>query len=126
MRLLKNGSFTHRPYIETVREEYLRKAEPVKAWVDARCDISLEQYQEGVDKLRLHTDFVEYCNRKKLPAVDVAHLGRKLKELYSVAGVKVGPKDNQKRVWKGIMLRKDLRATGELGLDEPDELEEEE
>jgi hypothetical protein len=125
MRLLRNGGFTHRPQIEDIREEYLRKAEPVKAWVDARCVVSSE-YQEGADKERLHADFVEYCIRKKLIPTNVDHLGRKLKHLYgsgTIGNAYLGPKKGpRKHYWTGIMLRKDLRESGQLGLDEPDEL----
>jgi putative DNA primase/helicase len=128
MRLLDKGGFTHRPDIETIREEYLRKAEPVKAWVDARCVISRD-YTEGVDRERLFADFEEHCYSNKLIPTNVVHLGRKLRKLYGegIIGDKyVGPKKGpRKHHWTGIMLREDLREAGQLGLDEREKLEEE-
>lgn len=122
-RILANGGFSYRPDIETVREQYLRKAKPVKAWADACCAFSSE-YQEGVDKHRIYANFVDYCNRKGLPAVYISILGRELHSPeYGVTDAKKGSRGNQTHVWKGIMLRKDLRAAGQLGFDEPEELE---
>jgi phage/plasmid-associated DNA primase len=121
--LLVNKRFSYNPDTETVREDYLRKAKPVKAWADACCEFS-DSYQEGVDKHTIYTHFVEYCNRKGLPAVELSILGRELgRPEYGVTDAKVGPKRDRKHVWKGIMLRRDLRARGQLGLDEPEELD---
>lgn len=123
MRLLRNNGFTHRPDIETVREQYLRKAEPVKAWADACCVFDIFRFSEGVDKQRMHSNFVAYCHKHGgLPTVDIAHLARKLKSLYSIGDRHVGPRGDRKHVWTGIMLRKDLREKGQLGLDEADEI----
>ena len=91
-RNLANDGFTYRPNIETIREQYLKKAEPVKAWADARCGFSSE-CQEGIDKQRIHADFVSYCQRTKLPAVDLAHLARRVKALgYDVSDARIGPR----------------------------------
>ena len=51
-------------------------------------------------------------------------LGRELaRPEYGVTEGRLGSKENRKHVWKGIMLRKDLRVAGQLGFDEPEELE---
>jgi phage/plasmid-associated DNA primase len=121
--LLANNRFSYNPDTETVREEYLRKAKPVKAWADACCDFSPE-YSEGVEKHYIYEHFASYCERRGLPAVEISILGRELAAPeYGVSDAKIGPNKNQKHVWKGIMLRKDLRAKGQLAFDEPDELD---
>lgn len=124
-RLLLKGRFTKSPYIETVKEEYEKKANPVKAWASARC-IFYEEYE--TDKDRIQEDFEDYCYRKKLPAFNRVHLARELNSLYKVRDVKKGSRGNQKHMWKGIALRKDLRANGQLDLGlyhDTDEAEEE-
>jgi P4 family phage/plasmid primase-like protien len=112
-RLLLKGRFTKSPDIETVKEEYERKANPVKAWASARC-ILYEEYE--TDKDRIQEDFEDYCYRSKLPAFNRVHLARELTSLYNVRDVKKGPRGNQKHMWKGVALRKDLRASGQLDL----------
>jgi P4 family phage/plasmid primase-like protien len=125
-RLLARKRFAKSPTIETVMEEYERKAKPVKAWVEARC-IVYEDYE--TDKDKLERDFEEYCQRKKLPSINNRiQLGRELNLYYRVTDGKRGPRGNQTHVWKGIALRKDLRARGELDLNvygEKEEVEEE-
>jgi phage/plasmid-associated DNA primase len=124
-RLLLKGRFTKSPDIETVREEYERKANPVKAWASARC-ILYEEYE--TDKDRIQEDFEDYCYRNKLPAFNRVHLARELTSLYNVRDVKKGPRGNQKHMWKGVALRKDLRASGQLDLrlySDTDELKDE-
>jgi putative DNA primase/helicase len=112
-RLVTRRRFAKSPSIEAVTEEYEKKANPVKAWASARC-IIYEDYE--TDKERLEKDYEEYCLRKKLPNINRVHLGRELNRLYRVRDGRVGPKGNQTHVWKGIALRKDLRAKGELDL----------
>jgi putative DNA primase/helicase len=125
-RLLSKSKFTKSPSIEAIQEEYEKKANPVKAWASARC-IFYEEYE--TEKDRLEADFEEYCERKKLPAVNNRiQLGRELKSLYNIEDKKVGPKYDRKHVWKGIALRKDLRDKGQIDLEvwgDTDEIEEE-
>jgi putative DNA primase/helicase len=125
-RLLLKGGFTKFPTIEQTQAEYERKANPVKAWGEARC-IFYEEYE--TDKDRLEQDYEEYCNRKKLPRINRVHLARELKRLFQVEPARKGPRGNRKHMWKGVGLRKDLRASGQLDLSvygDTDELEEEE
>jgi P4 family phage/plasmid primase-like protien len=125
-RLLAKGRFVRSPSIETIQEEYEKKANPVKAWASARCIISMDY---DTDKDVLAADFAEYCDRKKLPSIqNRIEFGRELKSLYDVIDAKVGSKGNQKHIWRGIALRKDLRAKGQIDLevwDDTDEVEEE-
>ncbi|MDQ3851514.1 MAG: phage/plasmid primase, P4 family, partial [Thermoproteota archaeon] len=115
-RLLLKGKFSKEPTIEQIQEEYEKKAKPVKAWANARCVV----YQEyETEKERLEEDYEEYCNRKKLPTLNRIHLARELKSISdSIEDVKRGPRGKQKHYWKGIGLRKDLKASGQLGLDD--------
>ena len=52
-----------------------------------------------------------YCERRGSPAVELSVLGKELAEPeYGVSDAQIGPKHARKHVWKGIMLRKDLRG----------------
>jgi putative DNA primase/helicase len=112
-RLIAKHRFSKNPSIEQVADEYQKKANPVKAWVNARCVIQGD-YETAKD--RLEQDFIEYCQRKDLPTVDRASLGRELKNLYGCEDARRGPNKNQNRVWTKIALRKDLIAKGQSDL----------
>jgi len=94
--------------IDIIREEYLRKAMPVKAWVEDNCVLGPDYEGEKPD---MFADFIEYCNKERLPGLgSVIALGMKLIELYpGVEDVKVGTRKDRKHVWKGITLRSSLR-----------------
>ncbi len=64
----------------------------------------------------MQEDFEDYCYRNKLPAFNKVHLARELASLYNIRDVKNGSRGSQKHMWKGIALREDLRASGQLDL----------
>jgi putative DNA primase/helicase len=94
--------------IDIIREEYLRKAMPVKAWVEDNCTLGPDYLGEKPD---MFADFVKYCDKEKLPRLaSVVALGMKLMELYP--GIKdhsTGKGRDKKHVWKGITLTSSLR-----------------
>ncbi len=94
--------------IDIIREEYLRKAMPVKAWVEDNCTLGPDYLGE---KPYMFADFVKYCDKEKLPRLaSVVALGMKLMELYP--GIKdhsTGKGKDKKHVWKGITLTSSLR-----------------
>ena len=94
--------------IDIIREEYLRKAMPVKAWVEDNCTLGPDYLGEKPDTF---ADFVKYCDKEKLPRLaSVVALGMKLMELYP--GIKdhsTGKGKDKKHVWKGITLTSSLR-----------------
>jgi putative DNA primase/helicase len=109
--LIRKGGFSggqRTKDIDIIREEYLRKAVPVKAWVDDNCVFGSD-YQG--DKTALFADFNEYCRREKLPQLaSVIALGMKLIELYpNLKDHTVGKGKDKKHVWKGITLISSLR-----------------
>jgi phage/plasmid-associated DNA primase len=94
--------------VDIIREEYLRKAVPVKAWVYDNCVFGPNY--EG-EKPAMFADFNEYCRKEKLPGLaSVVALGMKLMELYpSIKDHSVGKGKDKRHVWKGIKLISDLR-----------------
>lgn len=94
--------------IDIVREEYLRKAMPVKAWVEDNC--VLGPNYEG-EKPTMFTDFINYCRGERLPGLtSVIALGMKLLELCpGLEDIRAGTRKDRKHVWKGITLRSRLR-----------------
>jgi len=108
--LLKRGDFSHSKSTEEVREDYIRKSDPVSAFViDYTNDGRLhEDTYAFVTKDELYAEFVKYCKKIKLPAVDKGVFTKNLKyaipsiqeERRTVNGVRV-------RCWKGIKLEKE-------------------
>jgi P4 family phage/plasmid primase-like protien len=94
--------------IDIVREEYLRKAVPVTAWVEDRCTFGSDYQGEKAD---MFADFIEYCDKEKLPRLSsVVALGMKILELYpNVKDHSVGKGKDKRHVWKGIALTSSLR-----------------
>ena len=75
-RLLAKGRFTKVSDIETIMNEYEKKADPVKAWVLTNCALS-PGYETEKDK-PLEADFAPSCQTRKLPILNRVHLGRRL------------------------------------------------
>jgi putative DNA primase/helicase len=83
--------------IELIRELYLRRAMPVKAWVEDNCVFGPDYEGEKPD---MFADFNKYCNKENLPALaSVIALGMKILELYpQVKDVKLGTRKDRRHV----------------------------
>jgi P4 family phage/plasmid primase-like protien len=112
-RLISKHRFTRSQDIDAAREQYQKKADPVKAWGAARC-IFYEEYE--TDKEHIYNDYLDYCLRKGLPTISIIQLARELSSIHHVRDERVGPRKDRKHVWKGVALRKDLIASGQLDL----------
>jgi P4 family phage/plasmid primase-like protien len=109
-RLLEKRKFVKSPSTEEIRERYQRLADPVKAWLDDNCVLG-PQY-EG-DKNELHTDFIEFCWKKKLNRLEINSLGRELSK-HGVHDKRKG--SEREHVWSGITLRSKLKEEGQESL----------
>jgi putative DNA primase/helicase len=104
-RLTCNWSFCKNPSTSEIRELYERLADPVKAWIDERCELG-KQF-EG-DKERLHSDYIDYCWKKQYRRLGITTLGRELVK-YGVHDAQRGIGKNRRHIWQGITLKeKDL------------------
>jgi phage/plasmid-associated DNA primase len=98
------------PSTEEIRERYQRLADPVKAWLGDNCVLG-PQYE--ADKNELHTDFVEFCWKKKLNRLEINSLGRELSK-HGVHDKRKG--SEREHVWSGITLRSKLKEEGQESL----------
>jgi putative DNA primase/helicase len=65
-RLLKNGKFSTGRSVEEIREQYIRASDPIKAFA---MDCIEEKAGNIVAKDEVYKEFIEYCERMKLPTV---------------------------------------------------------
>jgi len=100
-RLLKNGKFSISPATEEIREDYIRKSDPVKAFC---MDMLVQDAESWVSKQDLYSAFTEYCRKMKLPPVTQKTFFQNLHQHVTV--IDYQPKVNGKRVraFKGIKL----------------------
>lgn len=77
-RLMQQGDFTNAKSVEELREQYIKKSNPVSAFV---LDCLEEDSEAFVSKVELYAAFVEYCNKNALPTTPNNVFGRKLAEV---------------------------------------------
>jgi putative DNA primase/helicase len=104
-RLLENGKFSDGLTTDQIREEYVRKSDPVGAFVMDCLKIDPEG---EVLKDDLYSAYVEYCRQTKLPPVSKMifsrdHLPKHVKDLREV---RRGPKGARKRAWRGVRFKR--------------------
>lgn len=110
--LLDRGDFSYSKSTEETREDYIRKSDPVRAFVmdylNAEDEPRLEEDSSAfVPKDELYAEFVDYCQKIKLPAVDRSVFTRKLKTVLPSLIEERKVIDGQKvRCWKGLKLYK--------------------
>lgn len=100
----QNWHLSNSKSVEEIREDYVRKSDPVKAFVMDCCIADLEG---SISKQRLFQAFVRYCTLKKLPPV----LSDTFFKRLPMAGVPIntakrGPKGKQVPSFTGLWLRR--------------------
>jgi len=102
-RLLERNRFTISPTTEELREEYMRKSNPIGAFM-TEC---VKADPEGVIvKKELYSLFCEYCRRNKLPAVNQDTFFKAVPKYYNVAETRLNRPDieGRPRAFTGIAL----------------------
>jgi len=92
------------------REDYIRKSDPIAAFV-LDCLLEINEQKFYITKADLYQKFVVYCNAKKLPAADSNIFSRKIKgklELAQESTVEIEGKKRQK-VWRNLSWSKNGR-----------------
>ncbi len=105
--LLEKGEFIENKSTEEIREDYIRKSDPVRAFVMDYINQGriIENPDAYVSKDELYAEFIKYCKKIKLPVPDKSVFGRSLKSVLPTIGEtrkKIG--GEMKRCWKGISL----------------------
>lgn len=100
-RLLRNGHFTDSKTTEQIREEYIRKSNPIQAFVED-CTVSYSQGE--ISKDRLYRRFCDYCEEMGLPTKAKNVFGRELPRYIAVDS---GQTRGKGTVWRGIKLKED-------------------
>jgi P4 family phage/plasmid primase-like protien len=99
-RLFEKSQFCKNPSTEAIRELYERLADPVKQWIDERCELSKDV--EG-DKDSLHANYIEFCYKHNYRRLATNALGRALAH-YGIHDAYRGQKGERRHVWVGITL----------------------
>jgi len=106
-RLLLNGRFSYSHTTEDIRQDYIKKSNPVLAFVED----SVEPDPKGeIPKDVLYRAFCDYCEAIGLPTKANNVFGRELPRYATY--VESGQEHGGRTVWRGIALREPEEDTG--------------
>jgi len=100
-RLLEQGRFSHSKTTDEIREDYIRKSDPLAAFV---MDCLEQDMESWILKKDLYNIFTAYCRMHKLPAVSNRTFFQNLPKHIAVTEFRPRIKDRQPRALKGIRL----------------------
>jgi len=102
-RLLKNGGFSYSKSTEETREDYIRKSDPLAAFI---MDCIKENQSSILLKQQLYSLFAFYCRQNSLPAVNKDTFFKNMSKHVTVTQVRLNRKDVPGRPYgfKGITL----------------------
>jgi len=113
-RLLKEGRFTLAPSVEEIREDYIRKSDPIKAFC---MDMIVQDAESWVSKQKLYSAFTEYCRKMKLPPVTQKTFFQNIYQHITVIESRQKINGKRERVFKGIKLATDFKDEHQKTLD---------
>jgi putative DNA primase/helicase len=100
--LLADGKFKSGKQIEDIREEYIRKSDPIQAFVWDRLEIDPDSH---VSKLELYSAFQGYCKDQGYVTPDQCVFHKRLPFLVPVKSYMPRLEDETRlRCWKGVKL----------------------
>lgn len=105
MRILENEGFSRARSTEETREDYIRKSDPLAAFI---MDCIEESQNSILLKQQLYSLFAFYCRENNLPAVNKDTFFKNVSKHVTVTQVRVNRKDIPGRPYgfKGITLTK--------------------
>lgn len=100
-RLLENEGFSYSKSTEETREDYIRKSDPLAAFI---MDCIEENQTETILKQPLYSLFAFYCRKNNLPAVNKDTFFKNISKHVTVTQVRLNRKDIQGRpyAFRGI------------------------
>ena len=101
-RLLERGEFPHSKTTEKIREDYIRKSDPIGAFVMDCLEIDATSFEV---KDMVYRAFVDYCAEHRLPAVDKGVFGKKLPSHIQVSDDRPLVEGRRRHAWKGIRFK---------------------
>jgi putative DNA primase/helicase len=99
----QNWTFTYSKSTEQIREEYIRKSDPVAAFV---MDCLLQKSNATTEKGKLYQAFVEYCNTRQMPLKSQRTFFQTLPRQIACVEQRLKEGSKRLRVLSGIELRK--------------------
>ncbi len=102
--------------VEDVRQDYIRKSDPVKAFV---LDCCIADPEGAAGKQTLFQAFIRYIGQKKLPPVTSTTFWNRLPMAgVPISSVRLGPRGKQVPSFKGLWLRHPENWAREVADDE--------
>jgi putative DNA primase/helicase len=107
-QLKKDGGFRDIS-VEKVRKQYEHNANTVKAFLDDKCAIDLTSPEYCISTVYLYNTYENYCQEKRVRALEINIFGSKLKE-YGIEKERKRNYGDREYYYFGVMLRSDLRG----------------
>jgi len=105
-RLLKRGRFETNATTEQVREEYIRKSNPIQAFVEDCLEVDPDAF---LTKKEVYLAYSDYCRKLKYSPVAENTFHKNLARHIRIADYKPSLQGKRATAWKGIKL-KDVKA----------------
>jgi len=103
--------------VEEIRQDYIRKSDPVKAFL---MDCVVAEPEGSVGKQQLYQAFIRYCTQKKLPAPTSDTFYKRLPMSgIPVSSALLGPKGKRVASFTGLVLRKEKDWGRDLEASDP-------
>ncbi|WP_287582432.1 phage/plasmid primase, P4 family [Candidatus Borrarchaeum sp.] len=102
-RLNKQKIFSYSKTVDQIREDYIRKSNPIEAFV---LDRLIVDHTEELEKDIVFTEYIEYCNENKLPSTSKNVFARELpRYVTSITSTRHKVEGERKAFWKGIRFK---------------------
>jgi len=101
-RLLERGQFSYSKSTEETREQWIRMADPVRAFVMDRLEVAPEEW---IGKKELYSAFCAYCREKKYPTVSERTFHERIVRVVKVTDYRPLVEGKRVRAWRGIRFK---------------------
>jgi len=116
-RLLENKRFSFTQSTDEVRDEYIKKTNPIHAFIDDECERTNEDW--GITKDDFYNAVLEYCERRGYDKPNSQHdVTRKVNDEHGNIYLKQRTVDGERqRVWLGVRSLTDSTINHYFGAD---------
>jgi putative DNA primase/helicase len=109
-QLLANGDFSQTENLDTVRQQYLRRSDSVKAFIEEKLEVT-DNHIDFIEAQNLFDTFIEYCKHEGIPTKPQQLFTKGMKEFCSGARFtrrSEGPRGHRKyfHVYQYLKLKK--------------------
>ena len=116
-KLKQKKDFSYSKGTAEVKEQWIRKSDSFTAFC---MDEIVETIDSHIPKDQIRRKFHQYCKRLKLKSIGDKSIKVTLESMFGAIETKIGPYQEQIRVWEGICFKSDQNPEKDEKLEEND------